>query len=336
MNAELDLPSRKLVGVYGDPVLTVRKSFKQEALLFDQIVIPELDEHLSSRAAHPELGPLIPNFYDLFFLRDAGILRSAHIRGIESLKRVRSLAVHEDGTIGSAMEAVENERYTDVAALFNVCDGDLRDTGKVRRLIYAAAAKGWRAGVIEPVLSRVLSLQLLDEEINAVPLFQSRMEASRAFAKGNSGVLQLILTRMPAPSEETPWEDIIEFRTDPAARKRLNALRAWARKFDIEARSKSAAEIREEIEALLEEYEQHMRLHRLKVNFVALATMLVAGVEAIDDLIKGKLASFMKPALELSLVLRYRKWDLLNAELSAPNRELAFLSSARRRFADGR
>ena len=57
-------------------------------------------------------------------------------------------------------------------------------------------------------------------------------------------------------------------------------------------------------------------------------TLLTSTGKAAEDLVKVKLGDLAK----LLFILRERKVSLLEAELKAPNRELAFISIARSRF----
>ncbi len=44
---------------------------------------------------------------------------------------------------------------------------------------------------------------------------------------GPRGVLEIILPKIPVPSEKTSWEEIIEFRDDPDSQSKLLAMRDW-------------------------------------------------------------------------------------------------------------
>jgi hypothetical protein len=90
----------------------------------------------------------------------------------------------------------------------------------------------------------------------------TRRQIGNAFPSGTAPVLEVVLKTMPIPDDQTRWEDIIEFRNDPDSMKRLRRLRVWVRKFAKSTPAASLAEMKEEIEVLLDEYEEHMKLHR--------------------------------------------------------------------------
>lgn len=194
--------------------------------------------------------------------------------------------------------------------------------------IMDAEEEGAPQAVFEAFFSRMHSINLRRDGINAFPILETRRQIGDAFASGTAPVLEVILKSMPIPDDKTPWEDIIEFRSDPESMKRLRRLRVWVRKFAKATTATSLAEMKEEIEALLDEYEEHMKLHRMKVNKGATETLVTVAGEVAEDLVKLKWSELAK----LPFILRERKISLLEAEAKAPNRELAFISMARSRF----
>ena len=86
--------------------------------------------------------------------------------------------------------------------------------------------------------------------------------------------------------------------------------------------------MKEEIEVLLDEYEEHMKLHLMKVNKGATESLVTVAGKVAEDLVKVKWGELAK----LPFILKERKISLLEAEAKAPNRELAFISMARSRF----
>jgi len=164
--------------------------------------------------------------------------------------------------------------------------------------------------------------------INAFPILETRRQLGDVFPSGTAPVLEVVLKSMPIPDDETSWEDIIEFRNDPESMKRLRRLRVWVRKFAKDTTATSLAEMKEEIGVILDEYEEHMKLHRMKVNKGAAETLLTVAGTLAEDIVKLKWGELAK----LPFILRERKISLLEAEAKAPNRELAFISMARSRF----
>lgn len=91
-------------------------------------------------------------------------------------------------------------------------------------------------------------------------------------------------------------------------------------------------EIAEEIEWLLNEYQAHMRLHRMKITTGTLETVVVAVAEVAENLAKLKFGALAKSLF----VLKHRSLELAEAERQAPGRELAYISRAREHFGSGK
>jgi len=88
------------------------------------------------------------------------------------------------------------------------------------------------------------------------------------------------------------------------------------------------SEIVEKLEWSLNEYEKHMKLHKMKTNLGTFKAVITVAAGLIEDLVKFKWGK----AAELLFTLRDRKIGLMEAELRAPGKELAYIVSARERF----
>jgi hypothetical protein len=132
-------------------------------------------------------------------------------------------------------------------------------------------------------------------------------------------VLEVVLNQLPVPSEHTPWEHILEFRSDPDSKGKLLSLKNWVS--DISRTDLTPLEIEQRLEYLLDQYERHMKLHKMKVKRGALETVVVSTAEIAEDLVKfkwGKLAQSL-------FAFKHRKLALLEGELTAPGSELAYI-----------
>src|SRR5207248_3213321 len=90
-------------------------------------------------------------------------------------------------------------------------------------------------------------------------------EAPRALALAEDGkttVLRIVLAGMPVPSDDTPWEQVFEFRADPMNRHSFLALRNWIA--ETARADLTPGEIAEKLEYLMSQYRRQMRLHELK------------------------------------------------------------------------
>jgi hypothetical protein len=178
------------------------------------------------------------------------------------------------------------------------------------RLLQVSA---WRREDAAPLFSRVRP------DLNPV-LPQDSRPTARATALG------VVFDAFPQPDDRTPWEQILEFKADPDTSRQLLALRRWVT--NVGRQALSGAEVRQEIEWLLSEYNAHMRLHRMKSTTGALETIMTAAGETFENLAKLKFGSLAKSLF----FLRRRRVQLLEAERLAPGRELMYLARVQERF----
>ena len=295
--------SDRTVGVRALPLPNYApNAFKRDALLFHQIVIPGVGFHR------------ISGFDELYWLRDIGIVLDVPLHLFPPRYDYSTLARQQ-------LDVLVAEMGVPIDAL-EIPDERLGD--EVLRLLGDPSNDDIRGAVS----LRLTSIVLRFHGFNAFPILETHRQIGNVFRSGTTPVLEVILKSMPIPDDQTAWEDIIEFRNDPEAMKRLRALRVWTRKFAHATTATSLAEMKEEIEVLLDEYEEHMKLHRMKVNKGAAETLLTVAGKLTEDLVKLKWSELAK----LPFILRERKISLLEAEAKAPNRELAYVSIARSRF----
>jgi hypothetical protein len=143
--------------------------------------------------------------------------------------------------------------------------------------------------------------------------------------KGN--ITQIVLSKLPLPNNETPWEQIIDYRNDPENQKNLLNLRRWIRKTSTED-SFSALEIEEELEWLMNEFQNHMNFHKMKANTEILEVMVKAPFEIIESLVRLKFSKISEPLF----ALKKRQINFLEAELNAPGREMSYIIKTRDTF----
>lgn len=144
-----------------------------------------------------------------------------------------------------------------------------------------------------------------------------------------AAVVRVVLANIPEPAESTTWEALLEFRADPDAQSARRRLVRWMSK--IASEKQSLPEIRDEVESLLDAYREYMRIHRIKNTRGRLETVLVLTAEAIEGLLKLQLSRAVKALFD---VKRFDA-ELLEAERTAPGRELAYIVKAETRFGSG-
>jgi hypothetical protein len=141
-----------------------------------------------------------------------------------------------------------------------------------------------------------------------------------------SEVVQIIITALPIPDQSIPWEQVVEYRSDPDSRSKFLALRHWMS--EVARAELTPAEVEEKLEYLLDQYQKHMRLHRMKTNVGTLETVVTTGAEFLGDMVSFKWGK----AAEALFSLKRRQVALLEGELTAPGSEVAYIVKARDTF----
>ena len=300
------------------------RSLKRDALLFEQILVPRFRDGLDHEVAA-----------ELEWLEERGIVSFIDPAAI----------------LGVANE-VQREKWRQLMVVCSAAAADMRlkDGASFDEAI--AECHLFRNDFVSRILAFYLSMQ---QDRTAIPLFVTPWDVEKTWryisealtrevfdqwfgdnrfvaqlqgkASLHTPVLQVTLNRMPIPNDATPWEQVIEFRSDPDSRNRVVSLRRWVR--DVAKRTERPSEIAEELEDLLARYDGHMRFHNMKLNRGLLETLVTTSASVAEDLLKlkwGKLA-------ECPFQLRMLQVELIGAELTAPGREVAYITKTRQHFA---
>ena len=158
-----------------------------------------------------------------------------------------------------------------------------------------------------------------------LPLLTSpNLSAWRASTKDS--ILRLVLHELPMPDDTTPWEAIADWRSDAEARRQYRRLRNW-----ISGMARSAwseADVYDTLATLLDDYTTYVLIHHkhLRRGRLEVISTITAGL--LEDL------AHMRPssAMERLFALSRDELTLLETELNAPGREIAYIASARERF----
>lgn len=183
-------------------------------------------------------------------------------------------------------------------------------------------------GVVEAASSYPRYRDLAAHHRMAMKMAGEVLEAHREeiLSRSATDVVQVALEALPVPDETTPWEQLLDFKRDADVEHSLKLCRRWIRKC-AEA-DKKPIEIREELEDLVADYTSTMRRHRLKFRPGLIETTLCVSAELAENILKlqwGKAAQAL-------FKVRQNRLSLLDAEVTAPGREVAFIVRARERF----
>lgn len=301
----------KTIGVFHGSWLFGRLDMRQLALLFDQLAIMELGPLLSSRAS--EMCP--PQLRDeLEWLGDRDLVVEApSFSGLtqEIIEKYQA----DLNKIPRPPEFGEAEQKT-------LVNGDRAKTEELLKLhtsrLYALALQQ----------ARLLSVIMRNEFVcDSCSVWDDVSRALRVVSNDpNATVVNVTLSRFPMPEPDTPWEQILEFKADSETNQKLRRLRLWIAKLGRENRS--PVEIADLLETSVHEYEQHLRVAKIRFRHGTLQSLLLVTADVLENLAHLKFGK----ATEQLLSIGEKRIQLLDHELKAPGRELAYLASVRQRF----
>jgi len=276
-------------------LLESRDILKQAALLFDQIYLAEDIEQLD----------LLPNFpeelkADFRWLRRKGVfvfLTEPNLTWAYSREIVRE-EVARRGPLASSEAPINGSTLREYATAVSRCAAaELRDNRNINAVVLTSQG-------FTPASSDCLS----DKD------------------KRLGDVCEIVIKELPLPGPLTGWDDVLSFRSDATHQASLRKLRLWMDK--VAASSSAVSELADELKDLLSDYERYMRIQGMKVNTGILETVVTVSAKVAEDLVKVKWGELGR----LPFLIRHRRIDLLEAEMRAPGREIAYVASARAAF----
>jgi hypothetical protein len=156
------------------------------------------------------------------------------------------------------------------------------------------------------------------------PEFQPHQE--NISRQQTESTLRVTINSLPLPSNDSPWEDVLNFKKDMRDNK-LWDLHRFLR--DLSTKRQTEAEIKDDIEWTLNEYGKAMRLHRLKFAQSAIEVYLIPALEILENLMKFKWSEIAKALLSAGK----REIEMLEEESKLPGRECGYIFHAQERFA---
>lgn len=163
--------------------------------------------------------------------------------------------------------------------------------------------------------------------INAFPAYSENVVFNDDFMNGQDDVVRLVIDCLPEPDyASVSWEQIIDFRDDPETKKLLNYLRHWIN--ESSKKEFTYKELSQELSYCCEKYEEYIKLQKMKLTHGMLETLLMIPAEMIEGVIR------LKPTDTVQALFKFKhqRVKLLEQELKAPGRDLAYLLKARERF----
>jgi hypothetical protein len=144
----------------------------------------------------------------------------------------------------------------------------------------------------------------------------------------SSDVIDVVLDKLPMPSELTPWEAILDFKADKDAQGYLQGLKVWMS--DLARQNLTATEASEKLDWLLFQHKKHLEMHKLKYRWGTFGGTFVAAAEILEDLAKikwGKAAGAVVSIFD-------RRLELMKSELDNPAKEVSYIVKAQEQFGE--
>ena len=168
--------------------------------------------------------------------------------------------------------------------------------------------------------------------LDAHPLLQNLLDVpSRKASK--SDLLQIVLKRFPIPSDITPWEQILEFRSDPESQKKFLRLREWMS--EVARMELTQSEAEERLESLMAAYRDHMKVHKMKTGLSSIKTVLCSEATVVGGSWiagAGPLPGLIGMVGTSLYTIIHRQVTLMEEEQRAPGKEVAYIDAARTTF----
>ena len=292
------------------------KHLKTLLLLVDEIAIVEgrdswhfLEWHL--REEHPRLAA------DLDWLEGRGVVRRVDISAILALDAVQFMFTRDSVIVGKPSDfdhlkmlpvAPSSSKKPEIGRPYTSSDLANITFDTCCRLHSQELA---RSGFVKAISLHAPSPRLMV------------LQGSNTIA---GDVLSVVIKALPEPDDHVPLEHILEFRQDTHVRGSLLGLRRWMSKLPA---ASSPGEYAQELEWLLHQYEEYMHLHKMKTNKGTLETFVTIGAEIAEDILKIKWGTLAK----LLFTASSQKLEVMEAEMNAPSRDIAYVVHARKAFA---
>jgi hypothetical protein len=280
------------------------EELKRDALIFSRIAIPGLYSWLYWGGREPN-----QSFLELKWLVENGIVFDPEEPIVDSNKVFEELKSKE-----AEIRAISQQFK----------EGNTQHLSLLAKGVLKASVD---LTVTYEYLIRIVSAQLRETlNVDASPVLLLDLPSMRNTQIKKNDVMNIALNTLPIPSPLTSWEQILEYRSDPDAQGKFLALRNWAN--EVARSGLTPVEVEEKLEWLLYDYRKHLELHKMKTDTGILESVVVTGIEMLEDIVK---LNWSKAAKAL-FSIKHRKVDLLETELKSPGREIAYIYNTQQKF----
>ena len=173
--------------------------------------------------------------------------------------------------------------------------------------------------------SIVMNILYSQNNIQYVPLVE-KIRFPKMPNSVKTDVINLVIENMPVVDDLTPWANITDFKNNEDNKGKFAGLSMWMNKTANSGASMS--EIKDELEYLLYQYRKSLELHKIKYHSGTLQRIVVGTAELIENAARLKFSNIAKGLFSV----HQEKVELMQAELTAPGKEIAYIYHAQKTF----
>ncbi len=308
---------------------SVRK-LKRDLLLFEKIHVMGLHQQIAGDTGDSGL-PVLDDATaaDCDYLIDAGILTDAPAFRDEVYERLVPL------TLAHGDEAGAWDGNTPIAELPPIDQAELLRSTAIHPTGVLPYDRALPPGA-EIVVARAEALASSAEAVAVLdgPIQRDDWTAitgtflfAEPQVQREATVAEVVLPHVPVPRDDVPIDALLDFRQESSTTEQIKSLRIWMAKAALTTTPQAELEL--EVESMLHDFGRHMELADMRGSTSALQLAVSIPLQIVEELLHLR----PRAALGAAFAVRDRRADRLEAELSAPGSELAYLHTARHRFA---
>lgn len=174
--------------------------------------------------------------------------------------------------------------------------------------------------------TRILSTSYDESKFTAIPCDSSIYEVEN-ITNIKAETYSLILEDFPIVKvDNLPWEQIFEFKNDPETYNSIWGLRNWIT--NISKSNKSINEIEEEYRYLKYQYEQAIKIHKLKTSNSIFQTTIQTGAELVENIAKLRFRNLSN----LFFKFKENKISLMESELKSDGNQFSYIFKIKEKF----
>jgi len=135
-----------------------------------------------------------------------------------------------------------------------------------------------------------------------------------------------VIEKFPIIDDEISWEKILDYKEDTEVKLKLKALKNFAN--DLAKNQYTFSEVEDKLDYLMNEYENQIKLHKLKVKYYKYDVLLNSTIGVLENIVKLNFTEIGKSHLSL----KKEKVDLLLTEKNILGNEIAYIVDSTEQF----